>query len=296
MSDENGFPPEETRTPFELPPEVLGAITTLHRASGALAEAAQPIFAEAARIAACLSPLHGVLQKIAASLQPVIESEWLECWRRTAQAMGPELRALGEKAQTFTTAMQNAEALGRLGWTLPLNAPVRDLVRLLLVVPDGREAVDAAFAQFYAANANEPLLVLLADLRQDERLAEFGALFEEVAFGLDHEKYRLVVTALIPLFEGVARRCLIDKFWKEKPRERFFGDKIASCDPDSFRRIAWSATKAFVEELYKCDDPKPLVLNRHWILHGRGPADASLVDALRLLQATQTVVSLADVD
>lgn len=243
-----------------------------------------------ARAAASLTPLQGVLHEIATSLRPAFEFDWLESFERKMQTVAAGMQAV-------KTAMQNAEDIGRMGWTLPMNAGLRDCVRLLLEAPNGPEATDAAFARFYADNERESLLLLLADLRQHERLMEFGSLLEEVAFGLDYEKYRLVVTALIPLFEGVARRCWVDGFWQGVAREQFFRNKITSSAPTSFDRIIWSATRAFVERLYERNfdgDPNPLTLNRHWILHGRGPADASLVDALRLLQAIHTVVSLAD--
>jgi len=210
------------------------------------------------------------------------------------QVIGP---AQQRRKQIVDTAMKNAESMGQMGWTFPMNASLPEFVRLLLVVPSGPEATDAAFARFYTENERESLLLLFTDLRQHERLAEFGELLEEIAFGLDHEKYRLVVTALIPVFEGVARRCWVDGFWQGKARNQFFDGKLDAAAPDSFDRILWSATRAFVERLYENNfhgDPKPLALNRHWILHGRGPADASRADALRLLQAIHTVVSLAD--
>ncbi len=290
MSADNNAPRDGGTMFIQLSPEVQRAFASLHEMATRAAEAAQPVLAVAAHAAASLAPLQGVLHDIATKIRPSLESGWLESFQQQMQAFATGLQAV-------EAAMKNAEDLGSMGWTLPMNASLRECVDLLLEVPNGPEAIDAAFAHFYADNEKESLLLLLADLRQHERLAEFGALLEEVAFGLDHEKYRLVVTALIPMFEGVARRCWDDGFWKGAARNRFFTDKIAASAPDSFDSIVWSATRAFVEELYKKNidgDPKPLVLNRHWISHGRGPADASLVDALRLLQAIHTVVSLAD--
>ncbi len=290
MSAHNDAPRDEGKVLIQLSPEVQQALTSLHELATRAAEAARPMLAVAAHAAGSLAPLQGVLHDISMKLRPALESGWLESFQQQMQAVATGLQAV-------ETAMKNAEDIGRMGWTFPMNASLRDSVDLLLESPNGPDATDAAFARFYADNEKESLLLLLADLRQHERLVEFGALIEEVAFGLDHEKYRLVVTALIPLFEGVARRCWVDGFWQGAARNQFFAAKIAASAPESFDRIVWSATRAFVERLYEKNfhgDPKPLALNRHWILHGRGPADASLVDALRLLQAIHTVVSLAD--
>lgn len=280
-----------------LSPDVHKALVSLHELTILASAAAQPVLATVVHAAASLAPLNGVLNEISISLRPVLESEWMKVLQHPMPVIGQAMQALEEANQVVDAAMRNAESMGRMGWTFPMNASLQDCVTLLMEAPNGPEATDAAFTRFYADNEKESLLLLLTDLRQENRLVEFGALLEEVAFGLDHEKYRLVVTALLPLFEGVARRCWVDGVWQGAAREQFFKSKIADADPDSFDRVLWSATQAFVERLYEKNfhgDPKPLALNRHWILHGRGPADASLIDALRLLQAIHTVVSLAD--
>ena len=290
-------PPAAPAVQIRLSPELQSALTSLHETTARAAEAAQPLLAMAAHAAASLAPLQGVLQEIASAMRPVLESGWLEAFQRQMQSIAPTLVALEKATHVIDAAMRNAEIMGQMGWTFPMNASLHECVELLLVASEGPEATDAAFGAFYAENEKESLLLLLADLRQHPRLAEFGAVLEEVAFGLDHEKYRLVVTALVPMFEGVARRCWVDGFWQGAARAKFFAEKLNTSAPESFDRIVWSATRAFVERLYEKNfhgDPKPLFLNRHWILHGRGPADASSVDALRLLQAIHTVVSLAD--
>jgi hypothetical protein len=290
MSGKNDAPRDVDTILLQLSPEAQRALAALHELATRAAEAARPMLAMAAHAAASLAPLRGVLHDIGMKLRPALEFGWLESFQQRMQAVATGL-------QSVEAAMKNAEDIGRMGWTFPMNASLRDCVDLLLEAPNGPEATDAAFARFYADNEKQSLLLLLADLRQHERLSEFGALIEEIAFGLDHEKYRLAVTALLPLFEGVARSCWVDGFWQGTARDRFFEGKIAASTHDSFDRIVWSATRAFVGRLYEKNfqgDPKPTALNRHWILHGRGPADASLVDALRLLQGVHTVVSLAD--
>ncbi|AKT42481.1 uncharacterized protein CMC5_067070 [Chondromyces crocatus] len=240
--------------------------------------------------AAFLAPLQEKLHDISMKIQTAFESGWLESFQQRLQVGVTRIQAA-------EAALKNAEGIGRMGWTFPMNVSLTDVVEILLQVPNGPEAIDAAFARFYADTEKQSLPLLLAALRQHARLAEFRALIEEVGFGLEHQKYRLVVTALIPLFEGVARSCWGDSFWQGAARDKFFKDKIATLASDGLDHVMWSATQAFVELLYKKNfhgDPKPRALNRHWILHGRGPADASLVDALRLLQAIYTVVSLAD--
>jgi hypothetical protein len=265
----------------QLQPELQRTIQDFNRQ---FAAGIQPALDLAAQVVAAMEPCRNALVQIAQAMRPVLEAGWIEKIR------------LG--IQRLNDAMQNAEAMGRFGWTIPFNADLDDCLRLLADASSPQSA-DAAFLYFYQANNRRSLILLLGDLEQQPMLEDFKGLLQEVAFGIDKEKYRLVVTALLPTLEAVVRRCWTDDAWKAGDRRKFFEEKIRALAPDSFGRIEWTAMRAFVEGLYAknmSSDPKPQTLNRHWVLHGRGPADGNLADCFRLLQAIHTIISLADDD
>ncbi|HYO58527.1 hypothetical protein [Archangium sp.] len=264
---------------IRLSPDLTQALTELNRQ---LSASMQPILQFAAHTAKLMEPFQGALAQFAEAMRPILESGWLE--------------ALQRGTQQIHEAMRNAEAMGHAGWTFPMNAGWSECVLLLREATTPASA-DAAFIDYYLKDDRQSLVLLLADLQQQPSLGDFHDLLEEIAFGLDHGKHRLVVTALIPMLEGSARRCWEDGVWQGKDRAAFFERKLASLEEGSFDHIIWTATQAFVGNLYsknKEGDPKPTKLNRHWILHGRGPADGSLADCLRLLQAIHTIVTLAE--
>lgn len=266
---------------YQLQPELQRIIQDLNRQ---FAAAMNPALELAAQVAAAMEPCRNALVRMAQAMRPVLDAGWIETVR------------LG--VQRLNDAMRNAEAMGHLGWTIPFNADLNDCLRLLTDASTP-QAADAAFLHFYQANDRRSLILLLGDLDQQPKLEDFKGLLQEVAFGIDKEKYRLVVTALLPTLEAVVRRCWTDDAWRAEERRKFFEKKLRAFEPDSFGRIEWTAMRSFVDGLYAKNmtpDPKPQFLNRNWILHGRGPADGNLADSLRLLQAIHTILSLADDD
>jgi len=251
-------------------------------------ETVKPVLALVAQAADAIRPLHGALVQFAQEMRPIIEANWGEIQNAVVQ--------FHEGMRRFDEAMLNAEALGRFGWTIPLNADFPDCIRLLENARSA-ESADAAFLEFYTQNDKDALVLLVADLQKHPKLIEFRGLLEQVWFGLDAEKHLLVVPALLTVFEAAARRCWNTGVWRANQRRDFLEQRVQGSKPESFERVAWNATRAFVDALYAPnfgDDPKPQVLNRHWITHGKGPADGTLADCLRLLQAIHTVLTIAD--
>lgn len=227
-------------------------------------------------------PLLGFLDQAYRALRGLAESGWVE--------------AILERFKDIEDALANAEAMGRAGWTMPLNASFPECIELLQAATSP-ESADKAFVAFYSKDDREPLKELLANLRQQPKVTEFRELLEEVAFALEAQKFRLAVPALLAAFDGVTLRCWDKGVWKKLAREDFLTRKLESLEKGSADHIYWSAIEAFAETLYTPvlgDAPKPQLLSRHWVMHGRGPADGNLADCLRLLQAIHTVVSLAE--
>jgi hypothetical protein len=249
------------------------------RLVGGLANAIAPAQSFIERMNLALPVQHGVgriLENIQAAMRPVLSSSWLETIRKGFRE--------------FDEALQNAEALGRLGWTVPLNASLPECVELLRAATTAEDA-DKAFTHFYSKDGGAHRAELVEDLLSQPDLAEWRDLLGEVAWAIEAAKYRVAVPALLGAFEGAAYVKWTTRFGHESGRTAFFNKKIADLEPGSYDYLTWSAVRAFVEALYKeAKQTKPLLLNRHWVLHGRGPADAELADCVRLLQAIHTAV------
>jgi hypothetical protein len=184
-----------------------------------------------------------------------------------------------------------AQSLGMVGWTMPLNASIEDWYSLVNTAYDAASA-DTVFDAYYANHNGAARHELLQNLLARSDLADWRPLIAEVAFALDAEKYRLCIPSLLATFEGVASRWS-DRFGKQSGRNDFFRRTLRGMEANSFDSFAWSAMEAFVDTLYaQAKQTKPLILNRHWILHGRSPSEANLTDCLRLLQAIHTALEL----
>jgi hypothetical protein len=63
-------------------------------------------------------------------------------------------------------------------------------------------------------------------------------------------------------------------------------------EDDTFDAVFWKAGVMFLSRVFASSDftqQPPTFINRHWILHGRGPVDWTLSDALRLVNSLTTL-------
>lgn len=219
--------------------------------------------------------------------------------RMASQAIATWAPAVAEVVRTaqvdWNRLLKGTEALGALGWTMPFDATLVDLRSLVDAASDASSA-DAAFEAYYLRNEGAARRDLIADLLTRADLEDWRPLLTEVAACLEDQRFRVAVPALLSIFEGVAHRWTKD-FWTARRRAEWFNSKISGLAQDSFDLAAWTAMRAFVEALYaRASDTRPVIMNRHWILHGKGLPEASQIDCLRLLQAIHTAVELVKDD
>lgn len=238
-----------------------------------------------------------LVQSVAEPLLPLM--------RQAAATVAGFMPAFAEAARAAQAAqteldrtLRNAKSLGAMGWTVPYSASLQDLHRLVNAATDAQSA-DAAFAAYYGENDGAARRELLQDLLSRDDLADWRPLMEEVAVNVEAGRFRVSVPALLAVFEGVAHRWTPD-FWTRQTRDGrrgrdpYFRAKLSGLAEDSIEFFEWSAMEAFVGALYsQAGELKPLMLNRHWILHGRGLPDANSTDCLRLIQAIHTGLELA---
>jgi hypothetical protein len=192
--------------------------------------------------------------------------------------------------------LERVDVLGLLGWTVPMQSTMTEL-DTLLAQSTSIEAADAAFTKYYMARDGAHLKQLNKELLSRTDLETWWPVIEEAILDFKDFRYRSCIALLLPLIEGVtALKFSTTRFHDARKRTKFFDDKLLAAK-GSMERAVWSSLKAFAEVLFKRIDfddrtARPSFLNRHWLLHGRGPWDANLSDCLRLLQALDTITQL----
>jgi len=208
-------------------------------------------------------------------------------------------RDLREAFKRFQSALEKAEDLGKIGWTLPVDATPGEVTGLMESISD-IESADKVFIDFYAEDGAIRLEWLKKRLRSSPDLQQWKAVLEEAITNYSEGRHRSCVALLLPLIEGVtAKKFKEPQFHKEKSRKKFFSDKLKDENENTslISSYMWRSYRGFAETLFKAVNfSAPFdcqqSLNRHWLLHGRGILESNPSDSLRLLQALGTIVEL----
>ena len=221
-----------------------------------------------------------------------VAQRWATACEELNEAIELGLKSLGE-------SFEKGVVLGTLGWTFPMNATIPECKKLLKLSTDIRSA-DEAFTCYYTEYDGGRLKMLERNLLKSRNLQEWKPCLEEVILDLHDGRRRSCIALLLPLVEGVtAINFSAPQIQKKPERDRFFRDKLAVVEPGSVSEFVWRSYKGFVEVLFQQIDfgrplSRPPVLNRHYLLHGRGIAEGNLSDCLRLLQALHTIIALTE--
>lgn len=193
--------------------------------------------------------------------------------------------------------LARAEILGTLGWTVPLHATPGEYEALVSGITDVASA-DAAFTDYYTAEGGIRFRDLKEKLLACDDLDQWKPVLQEAILNLEEGRYRSCIALMLPLVEGVtAVKFSTPQFQKKRERDKFFAAKLEGAEAGSLEGYLWRSYKGFTEMLFQSvdfDGPsrKPVLLNRHYLLHGRGIPDANLGDCLRLFQAVDTITAL----
>jgi hypothetical protein len=202
-----------------------------------------------------------------------------------------QLRQLQPEIDRMLDAVRHSETLGDLGWAFPLDMQPRDYVRIA-EESTSYEKADAAFLNYYTHNNGQAYKRLMDVIINDSALQECKEFLEEVRRSYDDGRYRVCVAALLPVLDHIAQK-IWDAPLSIKGKAHKLLERKIGLLPDSFADHFWKSMKAFLDRVFDgVGKSKPLTLNRHWILHGRGISDGTQVDSLRLLQAIRTFARL----
>lgn len=186
---------------------------------------------------------------------------------------------------------------GDLGWTLPLFSTPREFVELVEGLSD--DDIDASFVRFYEAENGENFSTLVKELLADEALERWRPLLAQCITAYGSDLHIVVIPGLLSVCEGIiiAAGGSSDAT-KTNPKptiKRILDDTNAKIDGSLTQAIV-ASIHSFVERAFQNSNfagPRPRIINRHWILHGRDvPAQWTKVDALRLFQAVHTLAWL----
>lgn len=243
------------------------------------------LFPDAEGLSARLSETKKALTEALAEQTPV--------WAELSAAIAENLRA-------FDRALEKSEGLGRLGWTVPMDITLLEISGLLDTITDEASA-DAAFLEFYTADDQTRLKSLLSGTLENPGLKHWKPLIEEALWCLQKKQYRVCITALLPILDGLcASRFTLANFHMKRKRKEYFDQRrrVALEDP-SVTKWMWLSFIGFCETLLRDVDfanPSypPVILNRHLLLHGRDIPRARLEDCIRLLLALDMITNLPD--
>lgn len=177
--------------------------------------------------------------------------------------------------------------LGRLGWTVPLWAsPALPVVILQRVEPN---RIDELFTNTYRKDRYGRFRSLLKGILQRQAVARWRDLLRQCQAAFMRKQYLVVVPSLLLVLEGLlasSDNALATRSSPHAVARRQFTRS------NRFRAALWASIQAFVEAIFEArafSGPRPGLLNRHWILHGRDETSWTEADCLRLFQAIDTL-------
>lgn len=134
-----------------------------------------------------------------------------------------------------------------------------------------------------------------AELLASVKLSKWSALLKLCFLSYERGECLIAVPSLLLILEGTLADLGNIAFENSKERAKYFEQKISESEPESVNQYRWRSMNSFITTLFGFQSfkgPRPDILNRHWILHGRDVPDWDESDCLRLLEAIRTVTHL----
>ncbi len=197
-----------------------------------------------------------------------------------------------------------AEKIGSNGWTLALNMDLKDL--LLMADLKDKAEIDQIFINFFKEKEN--FLVMKENVLKNESLSDFHELLEQCFDNYENGNYLIAIPSLFSIVEGYANELILEQYKRTpefKPQKRVslpnMYKEVQKYNDTSFKDVVYISALLFLEKSFDPkafnDDPakdsRPILINRHRVLHGRdNPSLWTQVDALRLFNTIDTLSAL----
>jgi len=204
----------------------------------------------------------------------------------------PELPAIDWDAVS-ERHRKGAVELARKGWTIAAWMPLPDISTL---AESTEGEIDEYFLKNYLGEVGEKgeLEQTAKLLLESVKMEKWKNLLEEVFACIEGRKYRVCIPSLLSVLEGFTMESLHKKQnvrrSSTKVRDAVEGTKWH--EQDDFIGVMWLSVVTFFQQLFAksdFDSAAPTSINRHWVLHGRSATDWTAADALRLLNALDTL-------
>ena len=182
--------------------------------------------------------------------------------------------------------------LGELGWTVPMWATPAFLIEIAALTD--ADDIDRVFVRQYRAKRLVAFREMISEMLTRASLGRWSHLLQQADRAYRRRDYLIVVPSLLLVVEGLL--ALSEGSMTRRTRARGVTKRHLRGRRE-FRAVLWTSVDAFVQCVFKDQDfagPRPQVINRHWILHGRDAASAREADCLRLFQAIEILSYLVD--
>lgn len=191
-----------------------------------------------------------------------------------------------------------AENLGKNGWTIPLQIDLNEMIE----IADLKNAtdMDKAFGRYYTIEENYHQM--REGLLQNDLLTRWDPLLKQSFENYEKGNFQIAIPSLFFILEGFAHQLIYPSYKASKIANdkdglaTKFRKVRADVDMDSIEMAFYASAQFFIKNAFKYanfDDKnaqRPLIINRHWTLHGRDDISQwKDIDALRLFNAIHTL-------
>lgn len=234
-----------------------------------------------------------MMDVVASVLQKIDQSRhiWLPRMVELLQKFDQLQRGFAEFSARLEPAALKA---GQAGWTIPLYLDLVEMNSLLIRLVDGDDA-ELVFHELYLGSDTGARDALFEELVTTPSLEKWHPLIRECISSFNEARYIVCVPALISACEGAMVASGGATFVANQKVNPVLDhhEKALDGSENPLDRAVVVSLKAFFAQVTQRSDfagPRPSVLNRHWILHGRdSPELWRDVDAIRLFQALHTI-------
>ena len=172
-------------------------------------------------------------------------------------------------------------------WTIPFSFTPKEIYDLSYKNDNEIDDYFLGYYQIRSKNYNDSIHYI------KNNLTIYRNLFIQIEQNLSDGNYLICIPSEILILEG----CISDY---TNSRSTHIVDLIKekmNSEQNEVKKIMLSSMLNFVTKLYSCFDfdrnKQLMYINRHWIEHGRDSGAWELIDAIRLLQAIETLIFIS---
>ena len=180
--------------------------------------------------------------------------------------------------------------LSESGWTMPMEFTPRAVIELIDI--KDKEKIDEFFKEYYCEENGIRFNALARSIVNDEKLIKWKSLIDECIIAYNNGLYKITIPSLLSILEGLLSEMLLPDQMDNIRLKRLCREQEEKVQAGSIRKIQWASVRHFIDRLYDkiaFGSERPILINRHWILHGRDTVDWRIEDSLRLFHAINSI-------